>query len=78
MFHQSINVGDPLLGYDSYSFGWTGPGLAGQVYSDYSDDTAPIQAYKVTTAQQDADFKKYLDSQLGKKEQYGIDDYCRS
>jgi hypothetical protein len=66
MFHQSINIGDPLFGYDSYSFAWEARGLTGLVCSGFSDDTASILAYKVTTAQQDAAFKKYLGSLLGK------------
>ena len=76
-FHQSVNVGNPIGTYDSYSFGMNGKGLQGEVYQDV-EHGGVIDAYKKTTIQQDSEFKKLLDNQLGNKGIYGYDDICRS
>ncbi|MFL6604734.1 MAG: RHS repeat-associated core domain-containing protein [Steroidobacteraceae bacterium] len=76
-FHQSVNVGDPNGQYSSYSFGMNGNGVQGEVYRDTSLG-GPIEAYKRTTPQEDAAYKKYLESQVGKTGIYGYDDICRS
>ena len=47
-FHQSVNVGDPLGAYDSYSFGMNGNGLEGEVYRD-TEKGGEIEKYKSTT-----------------------------
>jgi RHS repeat-associated protein len=75
--HQSVNVGDPLGEYSSYSYGMNGSGMEGEVYRD-TELGGPIEAYKKTTPEQDAEFKKLMESQLGKKSTYGWDDICRS
>jgi len=76
-FHESINVGDPNGTYNSYSYGMNGNWLQGEVYRDTSLG-GPIEEYRQTTAQEDAQFKNYLESQLGKTGIYAYEDTCRS
>lgn len=73
--HQSINVGNPNGSYESYSFAWNGNWLQGEVYIDEKHG-GPIDAYKQTTPQQDADFLKQLNAQKGNKGTYGYDNTC--
>jgi len=76
-FHQSVNVGDPLGAYDSYSFGMNGNGLEGEVYRD-TEKGGEIEKYKSTTPAEDAAIKAALDAKVGNKATYGVDDICRS
>jgi RHS repeat-associated protein len=76
-YHQSVNVGDPLGAYDSYSFGMNGNGLEGEVYRD-TETGGVIERYKSTTTAQDAAVKAVLDGKVGNKATYGFDDICRS
>jgi len=76
-FHQSVNVGDPLGSYDSYSFGMNGKGLEGEVYRDASHGGA-IEMYKKTTAAEDNYVRTLLERQMGQTAIYGYDDICRS
>jgi RHS repeat-associated protein len=76
-FHQSVNVGNPNGSYSSYSYGMNGHGLEGQVYRDV-DLGGPFEAYKKTSAVQDAVFKAAMEGKLGEKGTYGYDDICRS
>lgn len=76
-FHQSVNVGNPFGQYSSYSFGMNGNGIEGEVYRDLFKQ-GPIEQYKITTPAQDEEFKKWLESQIGKTGAYGFSDICRS
>ena len=78
--HISINVGDPVRGYSSYSFGINGNGLlGGEVYRDTSlgGDYYPGY-YLQTSAAEDALAKAYLDSLVGNQGTYYPWNTCRT
>ena len=69
MGHRSINVGDPLGDYDSYSFGVNGdPWLGGEVYRDTVHGGDILSDYYIyTSSEEDAAARAYLDGLLGDK-----------
>jgi RHS repeat-associated protein len=76
--HLSINVGDPLGQYSSFSFGITGLSPIGHVYEDEELGGA-IKKYAKTTPEQDAAILEDLKAELAAKDGtfYGIYN-CRS
>lgn len=65
--HLSVNVGDPLGNYGSYSFGVNGnEGFEGEVYRD-TNKGGDIQSccYQETTSEQDLAIQAYLESLVG-------------
>jgi len=78
--HLSVNVGDPSGHYDSYSFGVNGdPWFGGEVYKDTEHGGEILPDYYLkTTAAEDAEVKRLLDAELGKKAPYRPWNTCRN
>lgn len=49
----------------------------GEFYKDIKPGGV-IDSYKITTSEQDIDFKALMDKKLGETSYYGYDDICRS
>ena len=78
-WHQSVNVGDPMGTYHSYSYGSYQYIVEGIVYPDQSHGgEIDRNLYKNTTPQQDDQFDQFMQSKLGMTGYYGPGQVCRN